>query len=92
MRVALATQNNHLGRRKRTAACLDVVLVLEAPSLTRVRLIIKGLDDGAAFAEGHALDPGRAAKEIGRVLTLPQAKAVRLEETVPLPGLKLPKQ
>jgi hypothetical protein len=46
---------------------------------------VKGLDVGAAFAEGHDLDPERAAKmpakQIGRMLTLPQAKQLleRLE-------------
>jgi hypothetical protein len=45
---------------------------------------IKGLDGGAAFAEGHGLDPepaAKAPKEIGRMQTLPQAKQLleRLE-------------
>jgi hypothetical protein len=39
---------------------------------------VKGLDGGADFAEGHRLDPERAAKmpakPVGRVLTPPQAK------------------
>jgi hypothetical protein len=46
---------------------------------------VKGLDGGADFADGHRLDPERAAKvpakEIGRMLTLPQARRLlgRLE-------------
>ena len=44
----------------------------------------KGLDGGAAFAEGHELDPepaAKAPKQIGRIQTLPQAKQLleRLE-------------
>jgi hypothetical protein len=58
-----------------------------AKAKTADRLIagVKGLDGGAAFAEGHDLDPERAAKmparPIGRTLTLPQAKQLlaRLE-------------
>jgi hypothetical protein len=45
---------------------------------------VKGLDGGAAFAEGHELDPEPAAKvpkQIGRMQRLPQAKQLleRLE-------------
>jgi hypothetical protein len=46
---------------------------------------VKCLGVGVAFAEGHDLDPERAAKmpakPIGRMLTLPQAKQLleRLE-------------
>ena len=41
--------------------------------------VVRGLDDGADFAEGHQVHPERAAKvpakQVGRMLTPPQAKA-----------------
>jgi hypothetical protein len=43
---------------------------------------VKGLDGGAAFAEGHELEPAaKVPKQIGRMQRLPQAKQLleRLE-------------
>jgi hypothetical protein len=51
----------------------------------RARCRVKGLDGGADFADGHQRDPERVAKvpakQVGRMLTLPQAERLleRLE-------------
>jgi hypothetical protein len=56
-----------------------VASIAKAKAAARLIAGVKGLDVGAAFAEGHELDPERAAKvpakQIGLMLTLPhQAK------------------
>src|SRR3984885_4029064 len=61
-----------------------VASIAKAKAAARLIAGVKGLDVGAAFAEGHELDPERAAnvpaKQIGRMLTLPVNASLKFPE------------